>query len=435
MSAPVQRPAIANWFLPLVLVLLLVIPFSVAAAIGESEAGLEGLAKISSSIGSVACAKGLTPVATILMIEIGVAVLAVVTALAMGKRTGWLFNLLREQGAQYVILLLLIAIPFIIAWRTDSSVCVRGKSYFWQSVFIEAFILAALAISYNLIFGFVGVISFGHAAFFGVGAYAVGLLILHLEWPLGVSVLATLIISTAMGVLVSVIALRIRGLYFAIFTLVFAEIFFVLAQNRIMTEITGAEDGFTFGVPDWINATKNRLTFYYLGLIFLIFCYLLVRQLVNSPTGRIMNAIRDNEDRAMMLGYNTFTYKTLAIVLAGVLASGAGILRALLNKGASPNVLGVSFTIDPLLMTLVGGAGTFSGPVIGAFLLRLVEQSLRDTVLTLGTLQLNIGERWFLILGLLFIVIVIAFPSGIVGTIQSSWKRWQARRRGRDGPT
>ncbi|HEY9817444.1 MAG TPA: hypothetical protein V6D20_16825, partial [Candidatus Obscuribacterales bacterium] len=206
MPEPAHRPAIANWLLPLVLVLLLAIPLGAAVAIGEPEVGTAGLAKFSSAIGSVACADGITPVVTILLIEIGVAVLAVVAAFAVGKRSAWLFNLLREQGAQYIVLLLLIAIPFIIAWQTDSSVCSRGKSYFWQSVFIEAFILATLAISYNLIFGFAGVISFGHAAFFGIGAYAIGLLILHLEWPLGISVLATLIISTAMGVLVSVIA-------------------------------------------------------------------------------------------------------------------------------------------------------------------------------------------------------------------------------------
>lgn len=104
--------------------------------------------------------------------------------------------------------------------------------------------------------------------------------------------------------------------------------------------------------------------------------------------------------------------------MAGLIGSGAGILRALSLKGASPNILGLDFTLAPLLMTIIGGQGTFAGPVVGAFLLRLVEQLLRDTVLTVGTLQINIGERWALILGLLFIVIVILFPYGIVGTLQ-----------------
>jgi branched-chain amino acid transport system permease protein len=390
---------------------------------------LSGIAALSSAIQSSVCEKGLTPVATILVVETILSVAATVGALGLRNMASTLGNALREQGAYLSALMLLVAVPFIIAWQTDSSVCARGKSFFWQSIFIEVFILAVLAISYNLMFGFAGVISFGHAAFFGVGAYGVGLLMLHLSWPLGLAILATLLVSATMGLLVSVIALRIRGLYFAIFTLAFAEIFYILAQNRILTDITGAEDGFTFDVPDWINPTQNRLTFYYLALIFLVFCFLLVRQLVNSPTGRVMYAMRDNEERAMMLGYNTFIYKTLAIVLAGILASGAGMFRGLLNKGASPNVLSVSFTIDPLLMTLIGGAGTFIGPVIGAFLLRLVEQFLRDTVLTIGSFSINIGERWALILGLIFILIVIAFPSGIVGTIRSRWHAWRVERR------
>ena len=302
MKTPADRPKIAKWFLPIIFVLFLVIPFGYAALIGETDTGSTGMARISNSIGSVTCTKGITPVVIIMLVETALAILIVGLAYFIGKKEGWLGGLLREQGGQYVILFLLIAVPFIIAWQTESSVCVRGKSYFWQSIFVETFILAALAISYNLIFGFAGVISFGHAAFFGIGTYAIGLIMLHLEWPILPAILATFIISISMGLLVSVIALRIRGLYFSIFTLVFAEIFFVLAQNRIMAEITGAEDGFTFSVPDWINATKNRLAFYYLALVFLVFCYLLVRRLINSPTGRVLNAIRDNEDRALMLG-------------------------------------------------------------------------------------------------------------------------------------
>lgn len=267
-------------------------------------------------------------------------------------------------------------------------------------------------------FGFSGVVSFGHAAFFGAGAYGVGLMTLHLGWPLGFSILVTLLISILLGLFVSVVGIRIKGLYFAIFTLAFAEIFYILSQNRIMTEITGAEDGFTFAVPDWINATQNRLTFYYLALAYLVVVFWFIRRLVNSPVGKVMKGISDNEGRISMLGYNTFWFKTLSIVLAGMVASGAGILRALLNKGASPNVLGINFTMDPLLMTIIGGSGTLSGPVVGAFVLRLTEQLLRDASLTIGDFTINIGERWALILGGLFILSVMVFPYGIVGT----WK-------------
>jgi branched-chain amino acid transport system permease protein len=412
-----------------IFILYWLIPLVYAAVSGQPEAGLTGFQAVKSAVSSLFCTKGYTHLILIFFIELGLVIFGLIYIRTRKQKLTW-GNGFGKDGGLLLVFLLLLIVPFIIAWQTESSVCVRGKSFFWQSIFIEVFILATLAMSYNLMFGFTGVISFGHAAFFGIGAYGVGLLIYHLEWPLGISVIATLLLSIVLGLFVSVIGIRIRGLYFAIFTLAFAEIFFILSQNRIMTEITGAEDGFTFSVPDWINATHNRLTFYYLALLYLLFTYWFIRRLVNSPTGRIMGALRDNEDRALMLGYNTFWFKTLSIVTAGTLASGAGILRALLNKGASPNVLGLNFTMDPLLMTLIGGAGTYNGPVIGAFFLRLTEQVLRDATLQLGAIEINIGERWALILGGLFILSVLVFPAGIVGTwrlkspqIRQGWQR------------
>ncbi len=411
-----------NLLLAGIFALFILIPIIFAAATGQPEAGLSGFQSMKSAVSDVFCVKGYSPVIPIFFTEL-VLVTAGLMMIGARKSKPEALNALVKDGRLLLVLMLLVIVPFLIAWQTESSVCLRGKSFFWQSIFIEVFILAALAMSYNLMFGFTGVISFGHAAFFGIGAYGVGLLMHHLEWPLGISILATLLVSVVMGLFVSVIGIRIRGLYFAIFTLAFAEIFFILSQNRIMTDITGAEDGFTFSVPDWINATQNRLTFYYLALFYLLFAYWLIRRLVNSPTGRVMGGLRDNEDRALMLGYNTFWFKTLSIVIASMLASGSGILRALLNKGASPNVLGINFTMDPLLMTLIGGAGTYNGPVIGAFALRLTEQLLRDAILTLGPVEINIGERWALILGGLFILSVMVFPAGIVGT-------WNLRSRG-----
>jgi branched-chain amino acid transport system permease protein len=403
-----------------ILVGFILIPLAFGWIAGSSEDG------IAASIQDVFCVSGYSRGLTVFLIEIGL-MLAVVIAAYVVKIETWWLKAIKSQGVLLLVLMVLAVIPFIIAWQTESSVCVRGKSFFWQSIFIEVYVLAALAMSYNLMFGFAGVVSFGHAAFFGIGAYGVGLFILHLGWPLWLSVLLTLLISSALGVFVSVVGVRIKGLYFAIFTLAFAEIFYILAQNRIMTEITGAEDGFTFEVPDWINATHHRLTFYYVALVFLVFTFWLIRKLVNSPTGRVMGALRDNEERALMLGFNTFWFKTLAITIAGVLASSAGILRALLNKGASPNVLGINFTMDPLIHTLIGGTGTFIGPAVGAFVLRLTEQLLRDATLMIGATEINIGERWALILGVLFILSVMVFPSGIVGTLRTTWAKRRKR--------
>ncbi|RME85416.1 MAG: branched-chain amino acid ABC transporter permease [Caldilineae bacterium] len=402
---------------------LLLIPYLHALATGQPETGSAGLAALHSRAESVYCAKGSTPTGTILLVE--TLLIAVATLLARGWKTHGnpLQEGLARHGPYLFVFLLLTTIPFLLAWRTGSSACTRGKAFFWESVFIDVFILAILAISYNLLFGFAGIVSFGHAAFFGMGAYTVGLLMKHLAFPWVAAVIVALLVGVVIALIKGVVGLRIRGLYFALFTLAFAEVFFLLAGNRILVDITGAEDGFTFAVPDFLNMTKNRLFFYYLTLVLMALAFWLVRRLMGSPTGQVLRALRDNEERARMLGYNTFTFKLIALVLAGILATGAGVLRGIALKGASPNVLGVGFTFDPLLATIIGGIGTFSGPVLGVFILRLVEQMLRDTVLTLGSVQIDIGERWALILGVIFIIIVLAFPKGIVGTLQEQYRR------------
>jgi branched-chain amino acid transport system permease protein len=402
---------------------LLLVPYGHAALAGEADPALAGLAALHSRAESVYCADGRTPTGTILLVETGLLALAALALQGRSRPPGGLRALLREQGVYLAIVLLLVSIPFIIAWYTDSSVCTRGKAFFWESIFIDVFILSILAISYNLLFGFTGIVSFGHAVFFGMGAYTVGILMRHAGWSWWAAVLAALGVGVLLALIKGVVGLRIKGLYFSLFTLAFAEVFFLLAGNRILVDITGAEDGFTFDVPDWLNATRNRFFFYYLALFLLVFAFVLVRRLMDSPTGQVLRAVRDNEARAQMIGYNPFVFKVLALVISGLLATGAGVLRGLALKGASPNVLGLGFTFDPLLATIIGGIGTFAGPVLGSFGLHLVEQALRDTVLTIGGISFNVGERWALILGLIFIVVVIVFPRGIVGTVQEWWAR------------
>jgi branched-chain amino acid transport system permease protein len=271
-------------------------------------------------------------------------------------------------------------------------------------------------------------VSFGHAAFFGLGAYGVGLLMERAHWPWWLAIGGALLVGMVVALVKGVVGLRIRGLYFALFTLAFAQVFFLLAGNRLLAGVTGAEDGFTFSVPDFLNITTNRLFFYLLALGLMVLAYWLVRRLMHSPTGRVLSALRDNEARAQMLGYNTFYFKLIAIVLAGLMATGAGVLRGLALKGASPDTLSLDYTMTPLLMTIIGGAGTFQGPVVGAFVLFLTERALRDTVVSLGGVEVNIGERWALILGVLFVLSVIIFPHGIVGTVRRGWLRLQPAR-------
>ncbi|MBL8059042.1 MAG: branched-chain amino acid ABC transporter permease [Anaerolineales bacterium] len=403
----------------------LLIPYGFAALTGTPAQDAAGLAGWASAAAAAYCAKGPTP---LVWLQAGLLAGLAAASLA-GRRLGaWAEAVAGARGGYLTGLAALAALPFLIAAVTNSSACTRGQAFFWQAIFVDVFIMAILAISYNLMFGFVGVVSFGHAAFFGLGAYSVGLLMEHLGWPWWGAVLGALAISVAIALIKGFVGLRIRGLYFALFTLAFAQVFFLLAGNRLLVNVTGAEDGFTFAVPDFLNMTKNRLFFYYLGLAAMVLAFLVVRQLMRSPTGRVLVAVRDNENRAQMLGYNTFYFKLIAIVIAGVLAGGAGVLRGLSLKGASPEVLGLDFTMTPLIMTLVGGQATFVGPVLGAFGLHLLEDFLRDTVVTVAGVSINVGERWALILGVIFILIVIVFPYGIVGTVQNEWRKRRARR-------
>ncbi len=339
---------------------------------------------------------------------------------------------LRSNWLYAIIVLLLILLPHIVGWITgDSPLGVRGRpvgqSIYWQGILIEVLILAVLAMSYNLIFGFTGVISFGHALFFGMGGYVLGMVLEYTELGanvgLVVGILLALAVTAALGFVVGLVSLRLRGVYFAMFTLAVAEMFYIFFGRFSLTK---AEDGFSLGtLPDLIDPTRSRLNFYYIALALCVLTFIFIRRLISSPTGAVLLAIRENEDRAKTIGYNTLNYKLLAITIAGMLAAVAGMLQIIFNKKVGPELLSVSYTIDPLLMTIIGGAGTFAGPIIGAAGLQLSDRLLRDRVITIGATTIDIGASWTLILGVLFILVVIIFPYGIVGT----WARWRAKRK------
>ena len=344
---------------------------------------------------------------------------------------------LRENWLYGLILIGLIAFPFIVGAITGSSpngvprgdrMIMRGESVRWQAVLIELFILSILAMSYNLMFGFTGVVSFGHALFFGLGGYILGLALEYVAMDTGVAlvvgVLAGVAVCGVVGLLVGLVSLRLSGVYFAIFTLAIAEMFFIYFGRLPLTR---AEDGFPItDLPTWLDPAQSRLTFYYVALAFFVAVFLFIRRLMNSPTGAVFKAVRENEDRAQAIGYNTLRYKLIAIILAGMIAALAGMLQILLNKKVGPELLGISNTVNPLLMTIIGGIGTFTGPVVGAGGLHLLDTILRESVVTIGSLSIRIADVWELILGGIFMITVIIFPQGIVGT-------WQRRRGKRVG--
>ena len=310
-----------------------------------------------------------------------------------------------------VVLLLLVAFPFILSLVSGQPVG-EGTPKFWQGMLIQVFILAVFAMSYDLLMGYTGILSFGHAMFFGAGAYATGILLKDEGWGLGPVLLAVIGVAIVQSVLIGIVSLRVRGVYLAMATLAFAQMFYILVQATDLRAITGAEDGLHgIPVPDWLNPTDQRLTFYFVALAFMVIMYQIARRVVDSPPGRVMVAIRENEARAQMIGYNTFIYKLMAVTLAGVMAALAGFMNALWNLNATPDVLGVETTINALLMTIIGGVGTLIGPMLGAGVYQLLGYWLNATF----------GPRWPLIIGTIYILLVLFVPYGIVGT-------WKLRR-------
>lgn len=342
----------------------------------------------------------------------------------------------RENWLYLIIFILLLAFPYIVGALTNSSplgelrgerMQMRGASVRWQAVMIEIFILSIMAMSYNLMFGFTGVLSFGHALFFGLGGYSLGLLLEYMQ----IDTLPALIIGVGIGIvvcgaisfLIGLVSLRLRGVYFAIFTLAVAEMGFIFFSRLALTR---AEDGFSLtALPEWIDPTRNRLSFYYIALVLVVCTFLFIRRLINSPTGAVLKAVRENEDRAQSIGYNTLRYKLIAITIAGMMAAVAGMLQVLLNKKVGPELLAVSNTVDPLLMTIIGGIGTFSGPVIGAGGLHLLDTVLREASFNIGGVTIVIADVWGLMLGVIFIAVVLIFPQGIIG----AWHRLRNRYR------
>jgi branched-chain amino acid transport system permease protein len=310
-----------------------------------------------------------------------------------------------------LVLLGLIAFPFALALLSGQPVS-EGTPKFWQGMLIQVFILAVYAMSYDLLMGYTGILSFGHSMFFGAGAYAAGILLKEAGWGLGAVVLAVIGVALVQSLLVGVVSLRVSGVYLAMATLAFSQMFYILIQATDLRAITGAEDGLHgIPVPAWLDPTAHRLTFYFVALGFCLLMYLIARRVVDSPPGRVMVAIRENEPRARMIGYNTFVYKLLAVTIAGVMAALAGLMNALWNGNATPDVFSVEMTISALLMTIIGGTGTLIGPMLGAAVFQLLGYWLNSTF----------GPRWPLLIGTIYVLLVLFLPYGIVGT-------WQLRK-------
>ena len=267
---------------------------------------------------------------------------------------------------------------------------------------------AMFACAFNLLLGFTKMLSFGHAAYFGASAYVTGWLVTAMGWGTVPGILGGVAVAMVLGLVIGAIAVRRQGIYFAMITLALAQVvFFVCLQANF----TGGENGLQ-GIPrgsvlSVIPLGGDRAMYYFVLAVF-IAVFLLIRRIVHSPFGQVLKAIRANEPRAVSLGYKVDRYKLAAFVLSASLAGLAGSLKALVLGFVTLSDVSQGNSGEVILMTLLGGSGTFLGPVIGAFLVVTLQEYLSDLV----------GAWVSVMIGAIFVVCVLIFRRGFVGEIQ-----------------
>ena len=328
-------------------------------------------------------------------------------------------SLLRDYRPMWIFLAIMLALPFIVGLIEGSSPSMVWNnegtySKFIQGLGIEIFILALFALSYDLLFGITGLLSFGHAMFFAVAAYGTGILLKFTVYPFWVIAILIFIASIVQALLFSLVLPRVKGITFALVTLGMATVFHIIVTSTDLSKYTGSDVGLQgYVVPGFLNPSAEKLRFYVIALLILLVMFILYKSFVKSPTGRVCVAIRENEDRAKMLGFNTANFKILAMLISSFTAAIAGTLHALYQPAVIPSVADLGFTVTGLLIVLIGGVGTFSGAIVGAFVYKLLDFGLRRFI----------GEGASFIIGAVYVVFVLFIPYGIIGT-------WYLRRAG-----
>ncbi|MGK0618160.1 branched-chain amino acid ABC transporter permease [Meiothermus cerbereus] len=275
---------------------------------------------------------------------------------------------------------------------------------FYQGLLTKIMVYALAASSLNLILGYGGMVSFGHAAYFGLGAYTVAILMREgvtsawVIWAVAVG------LSALLALLIGVISLRTRGVYFIMITLAFAQMIYYLV---VSFKQYGGEDGRRARRPEFGLFELNDTTLYYLTLGVLLAALYLMHRLVHSRFGRVLQAIRENESRALALGYPVFRFQLVAFVLAGAAAGLAGVLMAHYTQYVSPSLLAWQQSGHLMMMVILGGVGQFWGGVLGAAVLSLVEEVLQDLTI-----------HWQLGVGVILLFIVLFAPQGLAGLLR-----------------
>jgi len=286
----------------------------------------------------------------------------------------------------------------------------------------DVVIWALFATSLNLLVGYTGLVSFGHAAYFGIGAYTTGLLMKKMGVPFLLAFPAAGLLAGLFALVFGFFCVRLTRIYFAMLTLAFAQIVWAICFK--WNEVTGGEQGMPeIPYPDfaWLERVAAAVPplsyrtseyFYFLTLLMVAVCLWLLRRIVGSPFGRMLTTIRENPERAEFIGVNVRRYELAAFVLAGVFAGLAGGLFGIFNRGVFPDFAYWTKSSEVLIMTLLGGMGTFYGPAVGALALIWLNQQI-----------VSYTEYWPLILGTILVVLLFVFPGGLAGAVIALWRR------------
>jgi branched-chain amino acid transport system permease protein len=303
-----------------------------------------------------------------------------------------------------VVMALLIAAPFVLP-------------EFWRRFLTEILIWGLLAMSSDVLIGYTGMVSFGHSAFFGLGMYGAAAALLMFSPPnLWLAIAFGLIATFGVSLFVAYFSTRLRDIYFAITTLIFSQIFYVIIFT--WTEVTGGENGLTFrrpalAIPGLFSSPFTTETLHWFVLAVVTASYLILRRIMHSPFGMVLQSIRENEARTRAIGYPVQRYKIVAVILSGLFAGLAGVLYAIQNRFAAPDFVYFVVSGETVIFNVMGGLGTLVGPIVGAAFFLL----LRETFSRLLT------EHYLIPVGIIFVAMVIFMPQGLLGFA----RRWLNR--------
>ncbi len=304
-----------------------------------------------------------------------------------------------------IVLILVLAALAALPWITP---------YFYIFIVTEILILGLFAASFNLIFGYTGMLSFGHAAFFGVGAYATALLLQGVQWPLLACLLVAVVAGAVLALIIGFFSVRLNEVYFSMLTLAFGMmVFAVVHQWRSVTNGSDGIAGFRVGSLGLglDLALANPSVYYHVVLVIVVIATAILYLICRSSFGLILRAIRQNPERVAFCGLNVKSYRLAAFTIAGAFAGLAGGLMAPFLRIASPELVHWSMSAEPVLMSILGGTGYFLGPFFGAAMFVLLE-----------TWITSMTHAWMLVLGIILALMVMFFRRGVLGTFLDWWQ-------------